>query len=77
MENLKKKDVFLFFVRPSKVTMKDDGVRETLNWDGMVAIDAQIKFIIQMFGLRYFQISADSMQERAQLIDAVLSTHKK
>ncbi len=66
-------DSFIFFVRPSRATLKADGVRESLTWDGVVAIDAQIKLFIQMFNLRYFQINTDSMQERTQFIDAVLS----
>lgn len=70
--NLKAPDSFIFFVKPSKATLRPDGVRELLNWDGVVAIDAQIKFIIEMFGLRYFQINTDNMQERIKLINSVL-----
>ena len=40
---LKKPDSFIFFVKPSKVTLKADGVREVINWEAAVAIDAQIK----------------------------------
>lgn len=73
LEILKQPDSFIFFIRPSKATMKADGVRETLTWDGMVSIDAQIKILMKMFELRYFQIDTDNMQERAYLIDSVLS----
>lgn len=69
-------DSFLFFVKPSKATLKADGVREAINWDGAVAIDAQIKLFYEMFGLRYFEINTDSMQQRIRLIDAVLSLSK-
>jgi nicotinamide riboside kinase len=75
IENLRQPDVFLFFVRPSKATLKADGVRESLTWDGVVAIDAMIKFIIQMYELRHFTIHTDNMQERIQLIDSVISLH--
>ena len=68
---------YIFFVRPSRATMKDDGVRESLSWDGIIQIDAQIKFLLKMFNLRHFQINTDSMQERVQLIDAVLSLSNK
>jgi nicotinamide riboside kinase len=64
---------FIFFVKPSKATLKADGVRESLNWDGVIAIDAQIKLLLEMFELRYFQIDTPSAQERVQTIDAVLS----
>lgn len=75
LDKLRQPDSFIFFVRPSKATLKADGVREAINWDGIVAIDAMVKFMLQMWDLRYFQINMDNMQERAHLIDAVLSTH--
>jgi len=38
----------LFFVRPSKATLHADGVRESINWDSIIKIDSQIKFMLQM-----------------------------
>lgn len=73
---LRNPDAFIFFVRPSKATLKADGVRESLNWDGVVAIDAQIKFMLEMWELPHYQISIDNMQERAKLIDSVLNIRK-
>lgn len=73
LEKLRDPNSILFFVRPSRATLKADGVRESLTWDGIVAIDAQIKLLLELFGLRYFQISAESMQERIRLVDSVLS----
>lgn len=74
---LREPDSFIFFVRPSKATLKADGVRETINWDGVVAIDSMIKLFLEMWELRYFQINIDNMQERVRLIDNVLSLHKE
>jgi len=73
INKLKEPDSFIFFVRPSKATLKADGVRETINWDGIVAIDAMVKFLLEMWDLRYFQINMDNMQERIRLINSVLS----
>lgn len=70
---LNSSDSFIFFVRPSRATLRADGVRESLTWDGVISIDAQIKFMLEMFELRYFQINIDNMQERTRLIDSVLS----
>jgi nicotinamide riboside kinase len=70
--SLRAPDSFIFFVRPSKATLRADGVRESLTWDGVVAIDAMIKFMLEMWELRYFQIHIDNMQERIRLIDGVL-----
>ena len=64
---------FVFFVRPSKATLRADGVRESLTWDGVVAIDAMIKFMLAMWDLPHFQINMDNMQERVRIIDTVLS----
>ncbi len=73
IESLKNKDCILFFVRPSKATMKEDGVREALSWDGVVSIDSQLKFMMEMWQLRYFQINFDNMQERVRFVDSILS----
>lgn len=74
---LKAPDSFIFFVRPTKATMKADGVRESLTWDGVIAIDSMIKLFLEMWELRYFQINIDNMQERVRLIDNVLNLHKE
>jgi len=63
---------YIFFVRPSHATMKADGVRESLSWDGIIQIDSMVKFMLQMYDLRYFEINNDSMQERTKLVDSVL-----
>jgi cytidylate kinase len=73
---LRAADVFIFFVRPSKATLKADGVREAINWDAIIAIDAMVKFMLEMWGLRYYAIPMDNMQERIRLIDNILSLQK-
>ena len=70
---LREPNSILFFVRPSKATLRPDGVRELLNWDGVISIDAQIKLLLEMFYLRYFEINNDNMQSRIRLIDNILS----
>lgn len=76
IEILKQPDSIIFFVRPSKDTMKQDGVRENLSWDGIVAIDAMTKMLIEMFELKYFQINTTNMQERVRFVDSILSLVK-
>lgn len=73
---LRDKETVIFFVRPSKATLKEDGVRESLSWDGVVQIDAMVKFMLEMWNLSYFQINIDNMQERVKFIDSVLSLKK-
>jgi len=74
--SLKAPDVFVFFVRPSRATLKADGVREAINWDGVVAIDAMVKFMLEMWDIKYFQIPVDNMQERIRLVENILGLHK-
>lgn len=73
IDSLHSPDVRIFFVRPSRATLKQDGVRESLTWDGIVQIDAMCKFMLEMWKLPYFGISTDSMQERVRLVDSVIS----
>jgi nicotinamide riboside kinase len=73
---LHKPDSFIFFVKPCKATLRADGVREAINWNGVVAIDAQIKLLLEIFKIRYFQIDTESMQERARIIDSILSLNQ-
>lgn len=77
LESLKKPDSFIFFVRPSRATLRADGVRESLTWDGVVAIDAMVKFMLEMWSLPYFQIHVDNMQERVRFIDSIISKLNK
>lgn len=72
IETLKSDDVYLFFIRPSKATLKNDGVRETVCWDGVVEIDAMIKFMFEMFNLNYVSINSVSMQERVKTIKTII-----
>lgn len=73
INSLKDSKNVIFFVRPSTATLKNDGVREQLNWDAVISIDAMLKLLLEMFSIRYFQINTDSMQERIRLVDGVLS----
>jgi hypothetical protein len=77
IEKLRAPGVFTFFVRPSRATLRADGVRESLTWDGVVAIDAMVKFMLEMWQLPHFQINMDNMQERVQLINSVLSLRQQ
>jgi len=63
----------IFFVRPSKATLKADGVRGTINWDEIIAIDAIIKTLYDMSRVRYIQINSSSIQERTRLINNILA----
>lgn len=73
IEKLKNKNSIIFFIRPSKHTLKEDGVREHISWDGIVGIDAMLKLLFEIFDIRYFNINTPNMQERIKIINSVLS----
>ena len=76
IKKLKQPDSFVFFVRPHKYMLKQDGIRESLDWEGVIAIDSMIKMLLQLFGIRYFDIHTGSIQERIQLVESVLSVQQ-
>src|ERR1700749_2940973 len=61
---ISEKNIKIFFIRPSKATLKNDGVREHLVWENIITIDAMVKFMIELHGIKYVQINTESMQER-------------
>lgn len=63
----------IFFVRPHEHLLANDGVRERVEWDGVVRIDAMIKFMLEQFSLPYVSLASASMQERCHTVDLVLS----
>ena len=76
INKLKEKESLVFFVRPCKETLAQDGVREDLDWDGVMAIDSMIKLLLEMFDIPHFQINTPNMQERVRLIDSLLNKVK-
>lgn len=70
--SLKDTNSILFFVKPNKITLKPDGTRETLNWDGIIAIDAMIKLLLEMHCVKYISINTHNMQERIKIIDSTI-----
>lgn len=73
LDKLRSKNTFVFFIRPNKETLKADGVREDPIWEGIIAIDAKLKLLLDLFDIRYFQIDTANMQERCRIVSSVLS----
>ncbi|RKY21099.1 MAG: hypothetical protein DRQ55_05460 [Planctomycetota bacterium] len=65
----------VFFVRPHRELMTEDGVRESANWDEIVRIDGMVKFMLEWFDVPYIPVASLAMQERQRLMDRVLSLH--
>lgn len=63
----------VFFVRPHRDLLAEDGVRAGVSWEEVVTIDGMVKLMLEMWGIPYITLSALSMQERVRTIDAVLN----
>jgi len=63
----------VFFVRPHKSLLADDGVREPLDWDAVVRIDGMVKILLELHGIKYLPINTPSKQERVNTVEFVLS----
>lgn len=62
----------IFFVRPHRQLLTDDGVREATDWDAVCRIDGMIKFVLESHGMEYVPVSMLSMQERVRLVELVI-----
>ena len=62
----------VFFVRPQRDLLKEDGVRASVTWDSVIRIDGMIKLFLEQFRVPYLPIDTASMQERVRTIEFVL-----
>lgn len=67
----------VFFVRPDKALLQEDGVRETPTWESVLRIDGMVKLLLELFEVDYLPIHPVSMQERIKLVNFVLKQYKK
>ncbi len=63
----------VFFVRPHRELIAEDGVRAGLTWEEVLTIDGMVKLFLELWGIPYVTLTALSMQERVRTIDAVLN----
>jgi hypothetical protein len=62
----------VFFLRPQRDLLKEDGVRAGVTWDSVLRIDGMIKLMLEQSRIPYLPIESGSMQERARAVDFVL-----
>lgn len=62
----------VFFLRPHKELLVDDGVRAGVEWDEVVRIDGMVKLLLEQFDVPYIPVASLSMQERMRLVQRVL-----
>ncbi len=63
----------VFFLRPHKELLKDDGVRAGVSWESVLRIDGMVKLLLEQHRVSYLPIESVSMQERVRAVEFVLS----
>ena len=62
----------VFFLRPHREMLVEDGVRAGVEWEEVVRIDGMVKFLLEQFDIPYIPVATLSMQERVRLVERVL-----
>lgn len=63
----------VFFLRPHRELLAEDGVRAGLQWEEVLRIDGMVKLMLEMFAIPYVPVDCLAMQERVRLVERVLS----
>jgi nicotinamide riboside kinase len=62
----------VFFVRPHRDLLKEDGIRAGVTWESVLRIDGMVKLMLEQSRIPYLPVESASMQERARAVDFVL-----
>ncbi|MEZ5978190.1 MAG: ATP-binding protein [Planctomycetota bacterium] len=62
----------VFFVRPHRELLREDGVRAGVEWEEVLRIDGMVKLLLEMFAVPYLPLESLSMQERVRCIERVM-----
>ena len=62
----------VFFLRPHRVLLAEDGVRAGVEWEEVLRIDGMVKIMLEMFDIPYLPVQSLPMQERIRLVERVL-----
>jgi hypothetical protein len=62
----------VFFLRPHRALLAEDGVRAGVEWEEVLRIDGMVKMMLEMFGVPYIPVESLPMQERIRLVERVL-----
>ncbi len=67
------KDGLVFFLRPHRELLAEDGVRAGVAWEEVLRIDGMVKLMLEMFAIPYIPVDCLPMQERVRLLERVFS----
>ena len=62
----------VFYLRPHRELLAEDGVRAGVAWEEVLRIDGMVKMLLEMFGVSYIPVESLPMQERIRMIECVL-----
>jgi predicted ATPase len=62
----------VFFLRPHRELVVEDGVRAGVDWEEVLRIDGMVKLLLELFRVPYIPVASLSMQERVRLVERVL-----
>jgi len=62
----------VFYLRPHRVLLAEDGVRAGVEWEEVLRIDGMVKLMLEMFDVPYIPVESLPMQERIRLVQRVL-----
>ena len=62
----------VFFLRPHRELLVEDGVRAGVEWEEVLRIDGMVKLLLEQFDVPYIPVASLSMQERVRLVERVL-----
>jgi predicted ATPase len=62
----------VFFVRPHRELLEQDGVRDMMDWESVVRIDGAIMMALAMLDIPYVPIESLAMADRLRVIMAVV-----
>ncbi|HEB53616.1 MAG TPA: hypothetical protein ENI87_10230 [bacterium] len=62
----------VFFLRPHRQLLVEDGVRAGVEWEEVLRIDGMVKLMLEQFDVPYVPVASLSMQERVRLVERVL-----
>lgn len=63
----------VFYMRPHRALLAEDGVRESVSWEDVLRIDGMVKLMLEWFAIPYIPVESLSMQERSRLVERVLA----
>jgi len=67
------KEGVVFYLRPHRELLAEDGVRAGVDWEEVVRIDGMVKLLLELFAIPYVPVDCLPMQERTRLVESVLS----